>query len=52
MWTDRKEVSMLWVAVTFVFVFAVLASVAYGIVRPFTHLGYRHPADRLWKPLD
>jgi hypothetical protein len=35
-----------------VFTFAVLAVVAYALVRPFTHVHYHHPSDRLWRPLD
>jgi hypothetical protein len=35
-----------------VFVIAVLGFVAYALVRPFTHLNYRHPDERLWRPLD
>ncbi len=35
-----------------VFVFATLAFVAYALVRPFTHVRYRHPSERLWRPLD
>ena len=42
----RREVEMFAVA-TFVFVVIVLAVVAYALVRPFTHLGYRHPEGRL-----
>ena len=39
------------VAVMF-FMFAVLAFVAYALVRPFTHVHYHHPSERLWRPLD
>lgn len=35
-----------------VLVVAVVAFVAYALVRPFTHLRYHHPSDRLWRPLD
>jgi hypothetical protein len=35
-----------------VFVICVLAFVAYGLVRPFTHAHYRHPSEKLWQPLD
>jgi hypothetical protein len=35
-----------------VFVIATLAFVAYALVRPFTHAHYRHPSERLWRPLD
>lgn len=24
----------------------------YALVRPFTHIHYEHPSERLWKPLD
>ena len=41
----------MFVAATFLFVLVVLAVVAYALVRPFTHLGYRHPEERLWRPL-
>ena len=43
---------MLWVVVTFAFVFSVLGFVSYALVRPFTHFGYTHPQDRIWRPLD
>jgi hypothetical protein len=41
----------MFVAAAFLFVLFVLAVVAYALVRPFTHLGYRHPEERLWRPL-
>ena len=34
------------------FVFAVVAVALYGLVRPFTHVHYHHPSERLWRPLD
>jgi hypothetical protein len=37
---------------TMIFVFVTVAVVAYALVRPFTHVHYRHPSDRLWRPLD
>ena len=43
---------MIGTVVVMVFVFAVLAFAAYALVRPFTHVHYRHPSDRLWRPLD
>jgi hypothetical protein len=47
-----KEVDMVWVIVAFAFVFSVLGLVSYALVRPFTHLGYRHPQGRIFRPLD
>lgn len=38
--------------VVMVFVISVLAFVVYAIVRPFTHVHYRHPSEKLWQPLD
>jgi hypothetical protein len=35
-----------------VFAISVVAFVAYAFVRPFTHLRYHHPSERLWRPLD
>jgi len=35
-----------------VFVISVVAFVVYALVRPFTHLHYHHPSERLWRPLD
>ena len=35
-----------------VFVLFVVAFAVYALVRPFTHLHYHHPSERLWRPLD
>lgn len=35
-----------------VFVISVVAFAVYALVRPFTHVHYRHPSERLWRPLD
>jgi hypothetical protein len=35
-----------------VFVAAVLVFAAYALVRPFTHVRYRHPSRSMWRPLD
>ena len=35
-----------------VFVTATVAVVVYALVRPFTHVHYHHPSERLWRPLD
>jgi hypothetical protein len=44
---------MLLAAVAVVFaVAAILAFTAYAMLRPFTHLRYRHPSEQLWRPLD
>ena len=43
---------MIGIVGTMIFVFATVAVVAYALVRPFTHVHYRHPSDRLWRPLD
>ena len=34
------------------FVISVIAFAVYALVRPFTHLHYHHPSERLWRPLD
>lgn len=45
--------AMLLAAVVAVFaVAAILAFTAYAMLRPFTHLRYRHSSDHLWRPLD
>jgi hypothetical protein len=31
---------------------AILAVVAYALVRPWTHIHYRHPSEKLWRPLE
>jgi hypothetical protein len=38
--------------VVLVFVVSVVAVALYALVRPFTHTHYRHPHERIWKPLD
>ena len=43
---------LLAVAAVIVAVAAILAFTAYAMLRPFTHLRYRHPSDQLWRPLD
>jgi len=49
----NKEVgSMIETVAAMVFVVATLAVVAYALVRPFTHVHYQHPTDKLWRPLD
>jgi len=35
-----------------VYVVSVVAIAVYALVRPFTHLHYQHPSERLWRPLD
>ena len=35
-----------------VFVISAVAVALYALVRPFTHLHYSHPSERLWRPLD
>jgi hypothetical protein len=34
------------------FVVCTLALAAFALVRPFTHVHYRHTDDRHWSPLD
>jgi hypothetical protein len=34
------------------FVAAVLLVAAYAVLRPFTHVRYRHTSRSLWRPLD
>jgi hypothetical protein len=43
---------MLPVTVALFFVVAILAVAAYALVRPWTHVHYRHPSEKLWRPLD
>jgi hypothetical protein len=43
---------LLAVAAVIFAVAAILAFTAYAMLRPFTHLRYRHPSDQLWRPLD
>jgi hypothetical protein len=35
-----------------VFVISAVAFAVYALVRPFTHVHYRHPSEKLWSPLD
>lgn len=35
-----------------IFVISVGALVLYALLRPFTHLHYHHPSEKLWLPLD
>jgi hypothetical protein len=39
-------------AVILLFVIPVVAFAVYALVRPFTHVHYSHPSERLWRPLD
>ena len=34
------------------FVIAVLVFAVYALLRPFTHTHYRHPSEKLWRPLN
>jgi len=34
------------------FAVSLAAWAVYVLVRPFTHIHYQHPSERLWKPLD
>ena len=44
---------MLLAAAVVVFaVAAILAFTVYAVLRPFTHVRYRHPSEQLWRPLD
>jgi hypothetical protein len=40
------------VAVILLFVIPVVAFAVYALVKPFTHVHYSHPSERLWRPLD
>jgi hypothetical protein len=44
--------SVLSLVVVMAFVICTLAFAAYAMVRPFTHIHYRHTNDRLFRPLD
>jgi hypothetical protein len=43
--------SLIWTILTISFVVFVLGFLGYALVRPFTHLGYRHRSG-LWTPLE
>jgi hypothetical protein len=43
---------MLFTIIVMSCVVAILACGGYALVRPFTHAHYRHPSERLWRPLD
>ena len=45
-------VDTLGVVTVMVFVISVVAFVVYALMRPFTHVHYRHPSQKLWSPLD
>lgn len=47
-----KEVEMLPTIVAMFFVVAVLVFAVYALVRSFTHTHYRHPSEKLWRPLN
>jgi hypothetical protein len=50
---QSKEVEEMLLAILVTFcVVAILASVTYAFVRPFTHFHHHHPSERLWRPLD
>jgi hypothetical protein len=49
---NQRRLEMISEVVVLVFVVSVVAVALYAVVRPFTHVHYRHPHDRLWKPLD
>jgi len=34
------------------FVAAIIVFALYGLIRPFTHIRYRHTQRKLWGPLD
>lgn len=38
--------------VVMAFVISTVAFAVYALVRPFTHVHYRHSSERLWRPLD
>ena len=43
---------MIGLIVVLLFVVSVVAVAVYVVVRPFTHIHYQHPSERLWRPLD
>jgi hypothetical protein len=47
----RRHV-MIGLIVVLLFVVSVVAVAVYVVVRPFTHIHYQHPSERLWRPLD
>jgi hypothetical protein len=47
----RSEMFLITIG-TMVVVFAILAVVAYAVIRPWTHIHYQHPNEKLWRPLD
>ncbi len=44
--------SVLSLVAVMAFVISVLAFAVFALVRPFTHIHYRHSNERLWRPLD
>jgi hypothetical protein len=47
-----RRSKMISLVVVLLFVVATLAFAAYALVRPLTHIHYRHPTSKLWRPLD
>jgi hypothetical protein len=46
------SMNMILAGVAIGFVIATIAWALYVLIRPATHVHYRHPADKLWRPLD
>lgn len=49
---QRRLEMVIGVAVILLFVVPVIVVAVYALVRPFTHIHYTHPSERLWRPLD
>jgi TRAP-type mannitol/chloroaromatic compound transport system permease small subunit len=49
---QRRSEMVISVAVILLFVIPVVAFAVYALVKPFTHVHYSHPSERLWRPLD
>jgi hypothetical protein len=49
--TRRSEMVLITIGTMFV-VFAIVAVVLYALIRPWTHIHYQHPSEKLWRPLD
>jgi hypothetical protein len=49
---QRRSEMVIGVAVILLFVIPVVAIAVYALARPFTHIHYAHPSERLWRPLD
>jgi len=50
--SSRRSEMILITIGTMLLVVAIVAVVAYALIRPWTHTDYQHPSEKLWRPLD